>query len=215
MLILLPPSEKKKAATSQKKFELSSLVFATELSDTRSETTASHDSSQTSPAIEIYDGVLFQGLNWQDLTAVEQKRANTKVLIVSALFGLVRPLDKIFSYKEKIDNKLWREAVTQISAKYSNELTIDCRSSTYKGIWTINPQSTVEVRVFKVNGADRSVITHMSKKYRGELTGHLLKQITDPTTPAEVLRIAAQLFECELHAPVNGQPWTLDLLISE
>jgi hypothetical protein len=54
----------------------------------------------------------------------------------------------------------------------------------------------------------------MSKKYRGELTGHLLKQTTDPTNPAEVQRIAAQLFECELHAPKDGQPWALDLLIS-
>ena len=214
MLILLPPSEKKKAATSQEKFELSSLVFAAELTDTRSQTTSKHDSSQTSPAIEIYDGVLYQGLNWKTLTAAEEKRANSKVLIVSALFGLVRPLDKIFSYKEKIDNKLWREAVAQVSAKYSNELIIDCRSSTYKGIWTINPQNTVEVRVFKVNGAERNVITHMSKKYRGELTGHLLKQTNDPTTAAEVQRIAAQLFECELHAPTDGQPWALDLLIS-
>ena len=214
MLILLPPSEKKKAATSQEKFELSSIVFAVELSNSRSQTTSKHDSSQTSTAIEIYDGVLFQGLNWKTLTAAEEKRANTKVLIVSALFGLVRPLDKIFSYKEKIDNKLWREAVAQVSAKYSNELIIDCRSSTYKGVWTINPQNTVEVRVFKVNGAERSMITHMSKKYRGELTGHLLKQTTDPTSPAEVQRIAAQLFECELHAPADGQPWALDLLIS-
>jgi cytoplasmic iron level regulating protein YaaA (DUF328/UPF0246 family) len=214
MLILLPPSEKKKAATSQEKFELSSLVFAAEFSDTRSQTTASHDSSKTSPAIEIYDGVLFKGLNWKDLTTVEQKRANSKVLIVSALFGLVRPLDKIFGYKEKIDNKLWREAVAQVSAKYSNELIVDCRSSTYKGVWTINPQNTVEVRVFKVNGTERNVITHMSKKYRGELTEHLLKQSADPTTAAEVQRIAAQLFECELHAPVDGQPWALDLLIS-
>ena len=214
MLILLPPSEKKKAATSQEKFELSSLVFAAELTGARSQTMTSHDFSQTSPAIEIYDGVLYQGLNWKTLTAAEQKRANTKVLIISALFGLVRPLDKIFSYKEKIDNKLWREAIAQVSAKFSNELVIDCRSSTYKGVWTINPQNTVEVRVFKVNGAERNVITHMSKKYRGELTGHLLKQTTDPITAAEVQRIAAQIFECELHAPVDAQPWALDLLIS-
>jgi cytoplasmic iron level regulating protein YaaA (DUF328/UPF0246 family) len=68
--------------------------------------------------------------------------------------------------------------------------------------------------VFKVVNGERSVITHMSKKYRGELTGHLLKQTTDPTNPAEVQRIAAQLFECELHAPTDGQPWALDLLIS-
>jgi len=215
MLILLPPSEKKKAATGATKFELSSLVFAPELSALRAKATAEYDSSQTSPAIEIYDGVLYQGLGWDSLSATQRKRANSRVLIVSALFGLVKPLDQIFQYKLKIDNKFWRNAIAAVSEKFTNELIIDCRSSTYKSVWALNPENTVEVRVFKVNGAERSVITHMSKKYRGELTRHLLMQPSDPTTPADVQRMAAQVFECELHPPANGQPWALDLLISE
>jgi cytoplasmic iron level regulating protein YaaA (DUF328/UPF0246 family) len=214
MLILLPPSEKKKAATSPEKFDLSSLTFAAELSALRSKTTAGYESSQTSPAIEIYDGVIYQGLGWNSLSATQKKRANSRVLIVSALFGLVKPLDQIFQYKIKIDSKLWRDAIAAVSTKFVSELVIDCRSSTYKNVWTINPENTVEVRVFKVNGAERSVITHMSKKYRGELTRHLLMQTNDPATPADVQRITAQLFECELLPPADGQPWTLDLLIS-
>jgi cytoplasmic iron level regulating protein YaaA (DUF328/UPF0246 family) len=214
MLILLPPSEKKKAATSPEKFDLSSLTFAAELSALRSQTTAGSDSSKTSPAIEIYNGVLYQGLGWNSLSATQKKRANSRILIVSALFGLVKPLDQIFQYKIKIDSKLWRAAIAAVSTKFVSELVIDCRSSTYKSVWTINPENTVEVRVFKINGTERSVITHMSKKYRGELTRHLLMQTNDPATPAEVQRMAAQLFECELHPPADGQPWALDLLIS-
>ncbi len=215
MLILLPPSEKKKAATSPEKFDLNSLTFASELSAIRSQATAGYDSSQTLPAIEIYDGVLYQGLGWDSLSATQKKRANSRVLIVSALFGLVKPLDQIFQYKIKIDSKLWRDAIAAVSAKFVSELVIDCRSSTYKNVWTINPENTVDVRVFKVTETKRSVITHMSKKYRGELTRHLLMQPNDPTAPADVQRMAAQLFECELHPPTDGQPWVLDLLISE
>jgi cytoplasmic iron level regulating protein YaaA (DUF328/UPF0246 family) len=214
MLILLPPSEKKKAATSPEKFNLSSLAFAPELSALRAITTAEYDSSQTSPAIEIYDGVLYQGLGWNSLSATQKKRANSRVLIVSALFGLVKPLDQIFQYKLKIDSKLWREAIATVSEKFTKELVIDCRSSTYKSVWAINPENTVEVRVFKVSGTERIVITHMSKKYRGELTRHLLVQPSDPTTPADVQHMAAQLFECELYPPADGQPWVLNLLIS-
>ena len=214
MLILLPPSEKKKVATSPEKFDLSSLTFASELSAIRSQATAGYDSSQTLPAIEIYDGVLYQGLGWDSLSAIQKKRANSRVLIVSALFGLIKPLDQIFQYKIKIDSKLWRDAIATVSDKYVNELVIDCRSSTYKNVWTVNPEKTVDVRVFKVTSAERSVITHMSKKYRGELTRHLLMQATDPTTPADVHRMAAQLFECELYPPADGQPWVLNLLIS-
>lgn len=215
MLILLPPSEKKKAATSPEELDLSSLTFAAELSALRSQTTAGYDSSKTSPALEIYDGVLYQGLGWNSLSVAQKKRANSRVLIVSALFGLVKPLDQIFNYKVKIDSKLWRDAIATLSEKFTNELVIDCRSSTYKSVWTINPENTVDVRVFKVKGTERSVITHMSKKYRGELTRHLLMQASNPTTPADVQRMAAQLFECELHPPLDGQPWRLDLLISE
>jgi len=215
MLILLPPSEKKKAATSHVKFDLSSLAFAAELTAARTQATSNYDYSQTSSAIEIYDGVLYQGLGWESLTELVKKRANEQVLIVSALFGLVKPLDQIFQYKTKIDSKFWRDSIAEVSEKFANELVIDCRSSTYKSVWSINPENTVEVRVFKVVNGERSVITHMSKKYRGELTRHLLAQPSDPTTPAEVHRIAAQLFECELHPPTDGQPWALDLLISE
>ena len=214
MLILLPPSEKKKTATSPEKLDLDSLVFAAELSATRTQTTANYDYSQTSPAIEIYDGVLYQGLGWHSLSASQRKRANSRVLIVSALFGLVRPLDQIFQYKVKIDSKLWRDAIVDVSEKFVDELVIDCRSSTYKSVWTINPENTVDVRVFKVTGSERSVITHMSKKYRGELTRHLIMQASDPITPADVQRMAAQLFECEIHPPNDGQPWVLNLLIS-
>jgi len=215
MLILLPPSEKKKAATGQVKFDLSSLAFATELSTLRSKATAEYEYSQTSPAIEIYAGVLYQGLDWDSLSALQKKQANEKVLIISALFGLAKPLDQIFSYKLKIDNMFWRDAIATVSEKFVKELVIDCRSSTYKSVWSINPENTIEVRVFKVVNGNRSVITHMSKKYRGELTRHLLMQPNDPATPAEVHRMAAQVFECELHPPIDGQSWALDLLISE
>ena len=214
MLILLPPSEKKKAATGQHKFELSDLAFASELLAARSSALLSQEILPTAEAIEIYDGVLYQGLNWKDLSDANRIRANSRVLIFSALFGLIRPKDQIFKYKLKIDNSLWRESVAQVAVNFTDELIIDCRSSTYKGIWPVNPDRTVEVRVFKITDGVRSVITHMSKKYRGELTRHLLLQPSDPQNPAELQRMAAELFECELCPPNNGGPWTLDLLIS-
>ena len=214
MLILLPPSEKKKAATGQDQFSLSQLSFAEELSNARSAGIPNFDQSKTLAAIEIYAGVLYQGLGWDSLSEIVKRRANEQVLIISALFGLVKPLDQIFGYKLKIDNKLWREPISEVAENYGEELIIDCRSSTYKGVWPIKPEFTVDIRVFSVAGAERSVITHMSKKYRGELARHLLSHPSNPKTPHEVRQIAAELFECELHPPANDPPWALDLLIS-
>lgn len=215
MLILLPPSEKKKTATNPIKLDLTSLAFAKELTSARTLAITNFDQTATSPAIEIYAGVLYQSLAWNSLSANQKKRANSRVLIISALFGLVKPLDQIFGYKLKIDNRFWRDPIANVSAKFIDELIIDCRSSTYKGVWLINPLNTVEVRVFKVGNGNRTVITHMSKKYRGELTKFLLTQPNEPMTPAELHKLVAQSFDCELHQPAEGQPWLLDLLISE
>ena len=171
-------------------------------------------STQPGAAITVYTGVLYKALGWETLDKESQSRGQKSIAIISAKYGVLKPLDEIEPYKEKIDNKLWRDSIAQVAAKYSDELIIDCRSSTYKSVWPINPANTVEVRIFQVVAGERKVITHMSKKYRGELTRHLLTQATDPITPAEVQRMAAQLFECELHPPADAQPWALDLLIS-
>jgi cytoplasmic iron level regulating protein YaaA (DUF328/UPF0246 family) len=70
------------------------------------------------------------------------------------------------------------------------------------------------VRVFKKEKGKISVITHLSKKYRGELTRELLKSGKSPKTPAELLAIAEKHFECKLIKTKGNLPWYLDLIIS-
>ena len=60
-----------------------------------------------------------------------------------------------------------------------------------------------------------SVITHLSKKYRGELTRLLLKSAKVPKSPAQLLEIASSEFNCKLHKAKDGQPWYLDLIIGK
>lgn len=218
MLILLPPSEKKNEASGNQKFDISRLFAASELTSIR-ETLINKifdftNLPYSSPAIEIYSGVLYQSLDWQSLTDLNKKRGETRLLIISGLFGLIRPTDSIFKYKNKIENRLWAIAFSELTQKYQSELIVDCRSSTYKGGFATNPLMTIEVRVFRIINGERSVITHMSKKYRGELVRLLMQQASDPQTPAQLAEICAQNFNCELSPPQSGRPWTLDLLIS-
>jgi cytoplasmic iron level regulating protein YaaA (DUF328/UPF0246 family) len=72
----------------------------------------------------------------------------------------------------------------------------------------------VAIRVFKKEKGKISVITHLSKKYRGELTRAILKSGKPPKTPAELLAIAEKYFDCKLIKAKGNQPWYLDLVIS-
>ncbi|MFT5386940.1 MAG: cytoplasmic iron level regulating protein YaaA (DUF328/UPF0246 family), partial [Candidatus Omnitrophota bacterium] len=66
----------------------------------------------TLPSIERYCGVVYDGISYESLNKRSREFFNTHVRIISALFGLVAPLDLLPEYKLKIDKldatKHWR-----------------------------------------------------------------------------------------------------------
>jgi uncharacterized protein len=163
------------------------------------------------PAIEVYTGVLYAALGWKQLTPSQQDLGAQSIAIISAKYGVVRPLDPIKPYKEKINNKKMAALVAQKLEGLETELIVDCRSSTYQTVWQSPASITVEIKVFtKVDGA-KKVITHMSKKTRGEVTHELLKVTQALQSPAQLLSILSEKFECELIEGTKKDPWILEV----
>jgi cytoplasmic iron level regulating protein YaaA (DUF328/UPF0246 family) len=215
MLILLPPSEGKNQPTSKAKVNLTKLVFSKELFEIRSRLlTKSLAVAPAARAMDVYTGVLYQALDWKSLSATAQARGEKSILISSAIFGVLRPNDLIPNYKAKIKVSDWKVALKPALDGLADDLIIDCRSSTYAGTWQPSPANTVAVRVFKKEKGKISVITHLSKKYRGELTRVLLTSGKPPKTPSELLAITEKHFDCKLQKPKGNLPWCLDLIIS-
>ena len=164
------------------------------------------------PAITVYTGVLYQGLGWATLTKAAQTRAQKSIAIISAKYGSLKCLDPIEPYKEKIDVAQMRAPITKALDAIETELIIDCRSSTYQSVWTPPAHKCVEIKVFsKVDGV-KKVITHMSKKTRGEVTRMLLLSTTIPTNPQELAEIVSTNFECELFESKGEEPWVLEVM---
>jgi cytoplasmic iron level regulating protein YaaA (DUF328/UPF0246 family) len=120
-------------------------------------------------------------------------------------------MDPIAPYKEKIDNKKMAAQVAQALDGAETELIIDCRSSTYQTVWQSPVAITVEIKVFTRVAGAKKVITHMSKKTRGEVTHEILKASKRPKTPEELQVIVAQKFECELISGDEKNPWVLEV----
>jgi cytoplasmic iron level regulating protein YaaA (DUF328/UPF0246 family) len=215
MLILLPPSEGKNQPTTKANINLAKLAFPKELVAIRSRLlTKNLATSPAAKAIDVYTGVLYQALDWGSLSPTAKARGEKSILITSALFGLLRPNDVIPNYKAKIKTSDWKAVLKPALDGLEVDLIIDCRSSTYAGTWQPSPEITVAIRVFKKERGKISVITHLSKKYRGELTRVLLKAGKAPKTPGDLLVIAEKHFECKLIRPKGNLPWYLDLIIS-
>ncbi|MEJ6618532.1 MAG: peroxide stress protein YaaA [Candidatus Planktophila sp.] len=182
VLILLPPSEKKNATV------------------------------KPTPAISVYSGVLYQGLDWSTLTPAARRRAVSSIFIISAKYGAVRPDQLIESYKAKIDNKVMAAPIGKALDSIKTELIIDCRSSTYKTVWRSPVEKTVEVHVSTVVDGVRKVVTHMSKKTRGEIARWLLQSRAVAKTPEDLYAIVSEKYPCALTPSDGTAPWILEVI---
>ena len=163
------------------------------------------------PAIDVYTGVLYKALDWASLTESQRQRGQESIAIISAKYGVLRPLDLIEPYKHKINNALMREPVTRVLDAVITELIIDCRSSTYKSVWTPPHIKCVDIKVFTVINGVKKIITHMSKKTRGEVTRILLQEVA-PTDPNQLYDIISRHFKCNLVSATTNSPWVMEVI---
>lgn len=168
-------------------------------------------SAQPGAAVQVYTGVLYAALGWGSLSKAQQRLAQSWLVIISAKYGALRPLDVIEPYKEKIDNKKMAPKVAAVLDAVTTQLIIDCRSSTYQTVWQSPIEKTVEIKVFTTVDGHKKVITHMSKKTRGEVTRHLLQSAVVAQTPAQLQQIVSQAFTCTLIEATAKDPWVLEV----
>ena len=168
-------------------------------------------SADPGAAIQVYTGVLYAALGWNTLSKAQQKLAQESIVIISAKYGALRPLDPIEPYKAKINNKEMAPKVAAVLNPILSELIIDCRSSTYQTVWQPPIEKTVEVKVFTTVEDEKKVITHMSKKSRGEVTRHLLQSDDPITNPQQLHAYVSQVFTCNLIEATPKEPWVLEV----
>lgn len=66
---------------------------------------ATIEKSLTLPAIERYDGVMFDAINYKGLSSEGKCYFDQHFLIFSGMYGLVKPQDRIGNYKLPIETK--------------------------------------------------------------------------------------------------------------
>jgi cytoplasmic iron level regulating protein YaaA (DUF328/UPF0246 family) len=164
------------------------------------------------PAMAVYSGVLYKALDYPSLSASAKARCEKSVVIISAKYGALSPSDRIEFYKEKINSVAMRPIVEKKLAGYKHDLIVDCRSSTYQAVWSAPADVTVAIRASTVVDGERKVITHMSKKTRGEVTRALLVGRSIPNTPEDIYAIISEKYPCALTPPKDGDPWVLEVI---
>ncbi len=258
MLILLPPSEGKTAPESGAKYSPAALGYPSlkktraqvvralvDLCSGNSDhavsvlglgpkqrelvgVNAALAKAPAAPAIDIYTGVLYEALDFASLPSAARKRADTTVAIASALFGLLRPSDRIPAYRLSGDTTLpdlgtlssvWKPAISGVLAEAKGPI-IDLRSGAYLALGPIPEEAadrSLIGRVLLERGGKRSVVSHHNKATKGRLTREVLKHGKVPKTIDKVPGYLAELgFPSEIREPKkDGDPLGLDIIVYE
>ena len=199
MLVLLPPSEGKSRPEAGKPVDLGSLVFAEQLGEQREQLLGALDpqlrEAPAAPSADVYTGVLYKQLELAELPA----KARRRVLIASALWGVVRPDDQIPYYKlppkEKLGGigplaKYWRPALAKALPDKKGELIVDMRSGAYSAMWKPKQATLLAVRAFTESDGARKAVSHMAKAVRGDVARVLLQAKKAPGDPESAAAIA-------------------------
>jgi cytoplasmic iron level regulating protein YaaA (DUF328/UPF0246 family) len=256
VLILLPPSEGKSVPTRGRPLDLTTLgspvlTPARELVlDALVELAGRPDAAQllglgatqadlvdldarirtapTARADAIYTGVLYDALDLPGLAPAARRRAATRVAVVSSLFGLVRPSDRIPSYRLSGDVTLpglgpvagvWRERLGEaVPEAVGSGLLVDLRSTTYAAFWRPPAElarRVATVRVLHDDGRTRKVVSHFNKATKGRIVRALLEDGANPRTPAALADVLRGLgWKVEEDEPTRAGT-RLDVVVTE
>ncbi len=259
MLILLPPSEGKTAATRGKSLDLGALDFP-ELQAPRAEILDAlvelcrqrpHDaagilglgpsqrdlvqrnaalaSAPTARAERIYTGVLYEALDLMSLDTAARRRAARQVVIMSGLFGMLRPQDRVPAYR--LSGTVALPGVGRVASHWSRHLSpavedaagdglvLDLRSGAYTPFWRpdrARADRVVTMRVLHEQAGKRTVVSHFNKATKGRIVRDLVTAGTSPRRISDLVGLLGDLgHRAELHPPHSGRPGQLDIVVAE
>jgi len=180
----------------------------------------------TLPVAELYTGVLYEALDLAGLPAAARRKANQQLIVFSALFGALRPTDRVPPYRLSPGAGLpklgtlastWKSAMPLALEPAAGEgLVLDLRSGPYAALWKPSgdlAQRTVSLRVLHESApGKRSIVSHFNKATKGRIVAQLLCNTTTPRSPAD---LADALADAGWHVEPDVTGLRLDVVVAQ
>jgi cytoplasmic iron level regulating protein YaaA (DUF328/UPF0246 family) len=182
----------------------------------------------SAPAEKVYSGVLYEALGLTTLGASAHRRALARVAILSSLYGVVGPGERITAYRLGgavnlpglgVVSAHWRRHLDPvIRDRAGRGLVVDLRSSTYAAFWRPSPDlasRVVTARVLHEVDGKRQVVSHFNKATKGRLVRAMLEDGRDARTPSAFAAQLTDLGWLVEVGPATRSGTQLDVIVRE
>lgn len=179
------------------------------------------------PALEVYTGPLHDSLDAATLSPSATERAARCLIVASALWGALRPVDRIPSYRLHVCARLfgmdrleptWRTVLPDVLAGAAGPhgLVLDLRSPSYQsmGMPSGLGDRTVTLRV-RQEGSIRRIGDVVAKRVRGQAARYLLESGADVDDAEALAGVLGECWLVRLDPPTRpGSPRVMTLSAS-
>lgn len=130
--------------------------------------------SEVLPAIERYTGVMYHAIDYISMNQTEQRYFEENFLILSGMYGLVKPTDTIGNYKLPIETKwlywFWGDKITQALNNLEADIIMNLLPGSYAKMidWHHISAKVIYVNFLHNKNGELKKITHGVKKVKGE-----------------------------------------------
>ena len=139
------------------------------------------------PSIHMFDGAVYSALNVSDFNEKEISVLQSRLRILSGLYGILKPLDLIMPYRLEMGTKFndgwnslyefWGNKITDyLKDDLNDECLINLASNEYSKVINLDSFNNVVTPIFKdYKNGEFKVISFFAKKARGLFTRFLIK----------------------------------------
>ncbi len=157
-----------------------------------------YDTKESRQAIYAFNGEAYNGLDAYSLSAKETDTAQHQLRILSGMYGILRPLDRIMPYRLEMGTKLfdneWKNLYEFWGQKLTNQLNRDLKQGNHKALVNLASKEYFKAidaekiekpiisPVFKENkNGEYKVISIYAKKARGMMVRFIIQNnLTEP-----------------------------------
>lgn len=156
----------------------------------------------TMPAYLRYSGTLYKAIKTNTFTDHEVEVMRSKVLMQSALFGLISATDRIPWYRLSASTnlpdldlkKLWQAQQPAAWARLVDMPIIDLRSKSYAELAPVpDGMENYWVEVVAETEGNRKALNHFNKTAKGELVGAFVRANKTPKSIKDLKQVAEKI----------------------